>query len=404
MPEPKRDKSQNIGIVALCLGLFLMTVGEATAEDSPIRVGGALGLNWAYGDYTGDRGENLGAMRLEVFRLDADLDYNNVIGRVEYRYYNEPSYDYSLMHTAWLGYNSDDIGMVRAGIVRVPFGPGNYGISSSWFFDQHYYVGLIDDMDLGVRWTKSIGGLTVDLAYYLEDEGHWDGSSVDSARYSYDPVIWTKRVDADGSLVSADENGFTEDGQLNLRAEYTIEGVGDVGASIQYGKLEGKNVNNSDADHFAASVHAAGSFGNIKVASQLSYYEYDITNTPPWGRVDLIPMGAFNYPALVASEAWIPSISLRYDGIDTSGFAELDSVTPYVEWSSILKQSDASNDSSLVTMGASWVWAGWYVYTDLAFSDGNFFVGSGGNFGANQSNDWEKRININIRHYFNLYK
>ena len=194
MPEPKRDKSQNIGIVALCLGLFLMTVGEATAEDSPIRVGGALGLNWAYGDYTGDRGENLGAMRLEVFRLDADLDYNNVIGRVEYRYYNEPSYDYSLMHTAWLGYNSDDIGMVRAGIVRVPFGPGNYGISSSWFFDQHYYVGLIDDMDLGVRWTKSIGGLTVDLAYYLEDEGHWDGSSVDSARYSYDPVLWTKRV------------------------------------------------------------------------------------------------------------------------------------------------------------------------------------------------------------------
>lgn len=417
MPEPKRDKSQNIGIVSLCLGLFLMTAGEATAEDSPIRVGGALGLNWVYGDYTGDRGDNIGAMRLEVFRLDADLDYNNVIGRLEYRYYNEPIYDYSMMHTAWLGYNSDDIGTVRAGIVRVPFGPGNYGISSSWFFDQHYYVGLIDDMDLGVRWTKSIGGLTVDLAYYLQDEGHWEGSSVDSVRYSYDPVIWTEGVDSVGTVDwgAAAEHGFTEDGQINLRAEYTIEGVGDVGASIQYGELEGRNVGDSNADHFAASVHAAGTFGNIKVATQLSYYEYDITNTPPWGTADLIPMGAFNFAWPVASEGWIPSISIQYQGIDTSGLAELDSVTPYVEWSSILKQRDDFNDSSLLTMGAVWSWAGWYVYTDLAFSNGNTFVGNEGDgysnvyedvgdFGANGNDKWNTRFNVNIRHYFNLYK
>ena len=155
-----------------------------------------------------------------------------------------------MMHTAWLGYSSDGLGTVRAGIVRVPFGPGNYGISSSWFFDQHYYVGLIDDMDLGIRWTKSFGDLTVDVAYFLEDEGHWDGNSVDSARYSYDPVLWTESVDLDPSSETygdvdwgaAPEHGFTEDGQINLRAEYTIDGFGDIGASVQYGRLKGRNV------------------------------------------------------------------------------------------------------------------------------------------------------------------
>ena len=170
MSESKTGKSLDIGIIALCLALSMTLAGKATAEDSPVQVGGALGLNWVYGDYTDDRGDNLGAMRLEIFRVNADLNYNNVTGRIEYRYYNEPSYDYSMMHTAWLGYSSEGLGTVRAGIVRAPFGPGNYGISSSWFFDQHYYVGLIDDMDLGVRWTKSIGDLTVDVAYFLADE------------------------------------------------------------------------------------------------------------------------------------------------------------------------------------------------------------------------------------------
>ena len=125
---------------------------EAEPKESPVRIGGAFGVNYVYGDYAGDsrRGSDIGDVDLEVFRLDADLDHDNVIGRVEYRYYD----GYSMMHTAWLGYRSDQYGTVKAGIVRVPFGPGAYGVSSSWFFDQHYYVGLIDDMDLGVTWTK----------------------------------------------------------------------------------------------------------------------------------------------------------------------------------------------------------------------------------------------------------
>ncbi len=386
----------------------------AKPKERPVRIGGALGIHYAYGDYSGShrRGEDVGDVDLDIFRLNADIDSGNFIGRIEYRWYDT----YSMMHTAWLGYESEHYGTLKAGIVRVPFGPGPYGVSTSWFFDQHYYVGLSDDMDLGVRWTKSYGDLTVDLAYYLQDEGEWDGASRDSSRYSYDPVTWDEQVDSMGNITyGAGENGFEEDGQLNLRILYATENFGNLGASFQYGWLKGKNVDDSGADHFAVSAHAENSLGDFTLFSQISYYEYDITEDTPWGTGDLIPMGAFDFAWPVASEGWIPAVSLRYNGIDTSNIPWLKSVMPYLEWSAILKDRSDFNDSHLWTLGALWDWGNLYIYTDLGISDGNFYVGNKGDnynnlydgiggFGANGNDRWKKRFNINARYYFSLFK
>ena len=270
-------------------------------------------------------------------------------------------------------------------------------------------------MDLGIRWTKSFGDLTVDLAYYIEDEGEWDGSSRDSSRYSYDLVTWDEQVDSMGNVTfGAGESGFEEDGQLNLRMIYATESFGKLGASFQYGWLKGKNVDDSGADHFAASAHAENSFGDFTLFSQVSYYKYDITDDTPWGTGDLIPMGAFNFAWPVASEGWVPAVSLRYHGIDTSGIPWLESVTPYLEWSAILKDRSDFNDSTLWTLGALWYWGNLYIYTDLGISDGNFYVGDKGDsygnlydgvgdFGANGNDRWKKRFNINARYYFSLF-
>jgi len=54
-------------------------------KKSPIRIGGAMRANHAYGDYDGRRGENIGDSDFELLRLNVDLDYNGVIGRAEYR-------------------------------------------------------------------------------------------------------------------------------------------------------------------------------------------------------------------------------------------------------------------------------------------------------------------------------
>ena len=391
------------GLSIACL-LLAASLGVAQeSEKPPIKLGGALGVNWVYGSYGDEenphrRGEKVGDVDLDMFRLNVDLDYQSVIGRVEYRWYDT----YSMFHTAWLGYDLGDSGTLKAGIVRVPFGPTAYGVSSSWFFDQHFYVGLADDMDLGIRWSTAFDRLTLDAAYYLGSEPQTDGDSLESARYSYDVVRRDSEIEEGQGNV---ENGFEEQHQFNLRAIYALEGGTEVGASLQYGLLQGTNVGGDDSgDHYALSGHVKNVLGDYTLYSQLTYYVYDITDQTPWGTADLIYIGAYDYADQVASEGIIPALSLRYNGVDTSGVSWLDSITPYVEWSSILKAADGFNDSTLVTVGAAWtIYGALYMYSDLAFSDGNYFVGfdsAGGDFGANGDDSWNWRLNFNFRYYF----
>ena len=212
-----------------------------------------------------------------------------------------------MMHTAWLGYGLGDMGSLKAGIVRKPFGPTAYGLSNSWFFDQHFYVGLADDMDLGVLWTTTFGKLAFDLGYYLRDSLDWDGeASLESARYDYDVVKWNETVGKDGKVewgADEDGNGFSEQHQVNLRAIYTIDKIGEFGVSAEFGLLKGTNVGNDDSgNHYAVSGHAKNSFADFTLVSQFTYYKYNITDDTPWGTGDLIPMGGYDFAWPVASE------------------------------------------------------------------------------------------------------
>ena len=417
----------SLGIV----GLLFVSQLVAHAEDkkSPIKIGGAMRMNYIYGSYTDSgsdtdrRGEKIGDVALEIFRLNADLDYHNVISRLEYRWYpkysDSQSGGYSMIHTAWLGYNLGDLGTLKAGIVRVPFGPSPYGVSSSWFFDQHFYVGLADDMDLGIRWSDTLGKLTLDVGYYLQSEPQTIGDSLASSRYSYDIVKWEEKADAKGNVEwGAGENGFDEQHQLNLRAIYALENIADLGVSLQYGLLKGtEDIDDDGANHYALSAHMKNAFASFTLFSQFSYYAYNITDDTPWGTGDLIPMGAYDFAWPIASKGLIPALSLRYGGIDTAGISWIDSVTPYVEASTILKTVDDFNNSTLVTLGASWTLFGaLYVYSDLALSNGNGFVGNvdadgnkedyaniytgAGDYGANGNDAWNWRANVNFGYYF----
>ena len=63
-------------------------------------------------------------------------------------------------------------------------------------------------------------------------------------------------------------------------------------------------------------------------------------------------MGAYDFAWPVASKGLIPAVSLRYGGIDTSGISWIDSVTPYLEASTILKPGTDYNPSMMVILGA----------------------------------------------------
>ncbi|WP_295543203.1 hypothetical protein [uncultured Thiohalocapsa sp.] len=394
----------------------------------PLTIGGAIRANYTLGSYPGEgksgaypnigpsRGGDGGNFALDTFRINMDLSYDNIVGKLEYRWY--PGYNF--LHTGWLGWNFDDGSQVQVGVNRVPFGPGAYGVSQSWFFDQHYYVGLADDMDLGIKYITSIGDWDLDFAYYNRSQWDGNGKSQDSARYDYDAVLWTGSVAADGSVgYNGTPNGYKERNQFNVRAIYNLDEIAiptELGTSLQWGQLKGRGTD--DGHHWAASVHMKNSWDNWLVATQLTRYKYSIDGDNAWNSDQLIPMGAFDFPWPVATDAWIPAISVSYL-YETNQIPWLDSVRPYAEYSNIVKQDSNFNDSQLVTLGAAWARGGWYIYTDLAFSDGNYFVGSetsagtaetytnlfspingAGDFGVNANDHWNYRFNINFGYYF----
>ena len=381
------------------------------SNTNPITIGGAVRVNYIYGDYASSdspsRGDNGGNVELDTFRVNLSLKYEQVTGELEYRWYD----GYNFVHTAWLGYAFDESSQLQAGITRVPFGPGAYGVSQSYFFDQHYYLGLSDDMDFGLKYLRKTGPWDLALAYFGSSEGNWNGSSEDSARYSYDSVQWRSALDANGNIIASSSNGYTEKNQVNGRAIYHIEhrdSSTDIGLSVQVGELDGNGA--KDGHHWAASVHLVNQNGPIKLAVQLTAYEFNIDDDNALGTDELIPFGAFDFAWPVATKAWVPAISLSY-ALVTPNIAWLDSITPYIEYSGIIKDNAEFNDSELITFGAAWVSGGWYIYSESAYSNGNLFIGDegdnyaninhgAGDFGVNGNNKWNYRFNINFGYYF----
>jgi len=384
----------------------------AKIKVGPVTIGGAMRVNYVLGSYPGggsgpSRGGHGGNFELDTFRINSSLNYEQFLGKLEYRWYN----GYNFIHTGWLGYELEDGSQIQAGVLRNPFGPGPYGVSQSWFFDQHYYVGLADDSDLGIKYVTQRGNWDLDFAYFYSSEWNGNGTSDDSARYGYDAVRWRSGLEQNGNVVSAPVNGYEERNQFNVRAIYGFDDVAvptDLGVSLQYGQLKGQRAD--DGHHWAASAHMVNQLGNFKLASQITRYEIDIDDDNPWGTDTLIPMGAYDFAWPVATKAWIPAISLSYK-YKTQQIPWLDYVLPYLEYSSIVKDESDFSDSQMWTLGAAWAKGGWYIYSDLVYSNGNYFIGDDGDdyanifdgvgdFGVDGNDKWNYRLNVNLGYYF----
>jgi hypothetical protein len=364
-------------------------------------IGGALRANFVQDSSKSDTDNaskgSQGVFDLDTARINIDYKHDAFLGKFEYRWY--PGYgatqngtNYSFIHTAWLGYQLDENTQIQAGINRVPFGPTAYGISQSWFFDQHYYVGLADDMDLGVKFSSSYNKLKYDIAYYAQSEPDGIGAGGESARYAYDTV-----------------DDFHEKNQVNFRAIYTTEMGGysqDFGFSLLYSQLESQLAGVDDGSRFAASAHMINHFGNFTLATQLTRYEISVDSDNNSDDDSLVKMGGFNYGEGVASKAWLPGVSLNYK-LETPELDWLDYALPYIEYSNIIKDESSFNNSYMWMIGSALARGNWYIYTDLALANGNYFVGpytsnDGGtnNFGANTGDDMEYRFNVNFGYYF----
>ncbi len=358
-----------------------------TGDSGTLKIGGAMRVNYVLGDYPdgGDspsRGGHGGVFELDIFRINVDYQNGPWLAKGEYRFFN----GYNFLHTGWVGYQLDDSSHLEVGMTRAPFGAGPYGVSQSWFFDQNYYVGLADDMELGVKYHRSEGDWTYDLAYFARSEPNWRGGTQRSSRYSYDVVD-------EGGV------GYRERNQINARAIKAWSNGGELsgeyGASFQLGKLDGVG-GLDDEYHWAASLHAVTDIGNWKLGTQLSYYDLH-------GVGDVTTFGAYDFPVETAAEAWVPAVSVSYL-VKTNNIDWLDSLRPYLEYSNVMKPADGLNDSAFVTLGTAFARGPWYVYLDWAFSNGNEFVGGEGPYGdrlgRNPNDKWQQRINLNFGLYY----
>jgi hypothetical protein len=403
--EDEMKKALQISTYTLSLILGVTTLQAESAYSSikagDFSLGGAVRVNYiqdsSYTSTDNATKGRQGVFDLDTVRINIDYKHDAFLGKFEYRWY--PGYseglngtNYSFIHTAWVGYALDDSTQVQAGINRVPFGPTAYGISQSWFFDQHYYVGLADDMDLGVKLKSHYGNIKYDVAYYPKNEPQGVGKGRESARYAYDVV-----------------DDFHERNQVNLRVIYSMDAGGftqDFGFSLLYSQLEAQQNGVDDGTRYAASAHMINRYANFTLATQITRYEMSVDNDNDGKDDPLVSMGGFNYAEGVASKAWVPGVSLNYK-LTTPKIEWLDYALPYIEYSNIIKDEDTFNDSYMWMIGSALARGNWYIYVDYALANGNYFVGpytssDGGtnNFGANSGDKLEHRFNVNLGYYF----
>lgn len=377
-----------------------------TDEDPPpadgpaltLDVGGALRYNFVYRDWSVASREQGGEIAFDTFRINADGTYGRVLFSAEYRFYS----GYHMLKTGWVGYVFSESLTGLVGVTQVPFGITAYA-SNGWFFQIPYYVGLEDDHDAGLKLRYARGPLTATAAFFKNAEGTFTGSSLASARYSYDVV-----PSADGALDYGPApvtggRANQETNQANGKLAYTLT-HGDrsatrVGVSGQVGGLYNQTTERSGT-HWATALHLHGTYGRFDAKLEWIRYGYDPAN--PAGQDDaFVVMGAYDFPYKVASEATIYVAGLRYD--QPVEWGPISQISFYNDYS-YLDKAPASYIDTIQNITGSLVIAGpLYIYLDLVNARNHPFAMPGEGYAAalaEGTDDWHVRFNVNIGYYF----
>lgn len=349
-------------------------------ETAGVVIGGALRYNYAYRDFSDTNEAKAGDLEFDIFRVNVDGQYKDVIISAEYRWY---SYQ-DVIHHGYVGYNFNDSWQGQVGVTQVPFGILPYA-SHNWWFGIPYYVGFEDDYDMGVKTIWKDNGWNLQLGFFKN--GEW-GNSSKLERYSYDIV---------SSLQSNEETN-----QLNARLAYLFDhgslGSTELGLSSQWGQLY-NSVTDDKGEMWAAALHLVGDYGPFNVMLEAVSYDYDPEN--PVDTSDAtIEMGAFGVSSLVAAEGEIYLAGISYD-VPVS-WGPISKLTFYNDYSILVKNEDYP-DSQINTTGVLITAGPLFVYVDYILGRNAQFLGGGSEpFGAagDSDDDWNSRFNINVGYYF----
>lgn len=399
-------------LVLACLGLspnfdHSKDVIAAVSDDDEgptVNIGGAVRFNFIYTDYGDDFNENDVAFTIDTWRINMTVDWPQNIGlNFEYRFY--PTFNTHFIKQGWMEYSPSENSQFQLGITQVPFGNLQYN-SHNWWFQLPYYLGLEDDHDMGLKYSRTSGDWSYDIAWFLQPEpaGPAYGAASfgigGSGRYSYDiiPITganpWDYVLGADESPQSNQERN-----QFNLRVTNLVGGHSEVGVSAQLHSIYNSALDETEWSP-ALSAHLDGNYGNFNVKAQYTYYNYAAKNDAGED-VDYVYMAAYGDPYAVAAEGNIYTLGIAYSyDVD---WGPITNLWFYDNFSYMTKTADDYNDTLQNVLGVLVSAGNVFAYFDIASGMNHpWLTPSFGEGLAAGSDDprFNTRFNINIGYYF----
>lgn len=354
---------------------------KAGQEKPELKIGGALRFNYVLTDFNDDNNDRGGDMVFDIFRINVDASYKNVLLSAEYRWYSYMN----VIHHGWVGYKFSDTTQAQAGVTKVPFGILPFASHSYWF-GETYYLGLEDDYDMGVKYVYDDTPWNLQLAFFKN--GDW-GDPTDLNRYSVDVVV-------------ADDQENEETNQVNARLAYKFKhgtfGSTELGASGMWGQLYNRTTEDS-GDHWAAAAHLDGYYGGWNLMLEAVRYEYNPENQAGVSDATIL-LGSYGSTFLTAAKGtvYVANLAYKWD-VDWGPVSDL---TFYNDYSILVKDEDGFPDTQLNTAGCMLHIGPVYTYIDFIFGKNAVFLGAGDTAQAQSTadQDWNFRFNVNVGYYF----
>ena len=357
-----------------------------TKKQDGINVGGAVRTNYSHTSYNDGNKNRGGDFDFDLLRVNFSGEIGDISLNAEIRFF-----DYmTAVKYAYVGYQLDENWQAQLGITKVPFGNWPYN-SHSYFFGTTYYVGLEDDHDFGVLLKRTTrDNWQLDLGFFKNDElGGVDGYVEDTFdRYSYDIVgirSSSEGIYAQPGQAVGEYNTFAGRYAYHIPLKY---GDTEIGMSILAGGLH--DGQHRAGNYRAWAAHINSHIGQWNVQLQRGQYRYDIDDT-----VKQIAVGAYAFFDTMAAEATMTNVNVAYTYDQKLG--PISSIQFYNDFGIIYDKSDSTTDTWMNVSGLSISAGGVFTYIDLVHAQNQPFVG--GSI-AGDSNETERRLNINIGYYF----
>ncbi|MDF3159497.1 MULTISPECIES: hypothetical protein [Pseudomonas] len=367
---------------------------RSDSGDSSLDIGGALRTN--YRDEHWDTTENNGRFLFDTFRLDVQATYKSLYSDIGYWFQDDGKRS---IDRGFVGYRLNANSNLQLGAPFKPFGLEPYP-QFGWSYHLPFFMGYASSAGTGLKYSYKDQDWDVQLGFFPR-------MLPSDIRYS--PEVGRYADLKDNAIAFTQSRQDNEKrNQLNARVARTFNSDGwktEIGASLVTAQLYNATTKD-DGDYWAAGVHAIINKGLWTVTTQAIRYEYDPENPAGVSKDSVLMGGNGLTPAyLIASKASLASVNLGYD-VYTPTLGQLKKVKLYTDYSRMMKDKSAWDDSQMFTVGAQFLAMPVMAWVDFTWArNANPYGGAENGSGFTNtssvgSNEWYYRTNVNIGYYF----